>query len=70
MDHILEHKTSLNRYRKAEIRPCTALDHHAIKLNISNIRKVHQLMEAKHTTKSILHEGRNQEKKLKIPRTE
>jgi exonuclease III len=27
-DHIIRHKTSLNRYKKIEIIPCILVDHH------------------------------------------
>jgi exonuclease III len=36
IDHILDHKTSLNKYNKIEITPCTLSDHNAIKLEFNN----------------------------------
>jgi hypothetical protein len=42
IDHILGHKTSLRKYKKIEIIPCTLTDHSALKLelnNKNNIRK-------------------------------
>jgi endonuclease/exonuclease/phosphatase family metal-dependent hydrolase len=42
IDHILEHKASLNKYRKIEIITCIFSDHNAIELeynNKSNSRK-------------------------------
>ena len=38
VDHILGHKTSLNRYKKTEITPWILYDHHRLKLDFSNIR--------------------------------
>ena len=39
-DHIIGHKTGLNRYKNSEIVPCTLSDHHGIRLifnyNINN----------------------------------
>jgi hypothetical protein len=31
-DHIIGHKTGLNRYKKIEIIPCALSDHHGLKL--------------------------------------
>ena len=38
IDHIVSHKTSLNRYKKIEITPCILSDHHGLKLDINNNR--------------------------------
>ena len=38
IDHILGHKTALNKYKRIEIIPCTLSDHNAMKLEI-NCRK-------------------------------
>jgi len=35
-DHIICHKTGLNRYRKIEIIPCILSDHHALRLVFNN----------------------------------
>jgi hypothetical protein len=35
IDHIISHKTGLNRYKKIEIIPCTLLDHHRLRLVIN-----------------------------------
>jgi endonuclease/exonuclease/phosphatase (EEP) superfamily protein YafD len=35
IDHILEHKTSLSKYKKIEIIPCILSDHNALKLEIN-----------------------------------
>ena len=37
-DHMIGHKTSLNRYKKIEIIPCTLADHHRLRL-VLNINK-------------------------------
>jgi hypothetical protein len=34
--HILEHKTSLSKYKKTEIIPCILSDHNALKLELNN----------------------------------
>jgi hypothetical protein len=36
IDHIIGHKTGLNRSKKIEIIPCTLSDHHGIKLIFNN----------------------------------
>jgi hypothetical protein len=36
IDHILEKKTSLSKYKKIEIIPCILPDHNALKLEINN----------------------------------
>jgi len=36
IDHVIGHKTGLNRYRKIEIMPCVLSDHHGVKLVLSN----------------------------------
>ena len=38
-DHILGHKTSLNKYKRIDIRPCTLSDHNAMKLEINHNKK-------------------------------
>jgi exonuclease III len=32
IDHIIGHKSGLNRYKKTEIIPCTQSDHHGLRL--------------------------------------
>jgi predicted glycoside hydrolase/deacetylase ChbG (UPF0249 family) len=39
IDHILEHKGSLSKYKKIEIMSCILSDHNAIKLKINNKNK-------------------------------
>ena len=36
IDHILHHKTGLNRYQKTEIIPCIFSDHNALKLELKH----------------------------------
>jgi exonuclease III len=36
IDHILEHKASLSKYKKIEIIPCILSDHNALKPEINN----------------------------------
>lgn len=40
-DHIIGHKTSLNRYKKIEISPCILSKHHGLNLDF-NINKKQQ----------------------------
>jgi hypothetical protein len=35
-DHIISHKTGLNRQKKTEILPCTLTDHHGLRLIFNN----------------------------------
>ena len=35
-DHIIGHKTSLNRYKNIEIVPCILSDHHGLRLIFNN----------------------------------
>ena len=39
IDHILGHKTGLNRYQKTEIIPCIFSDHSALKLELNHKEK-------------------------------
>ncbi|VFV28578.1 Hypothetical predicted protein, partial [Lynx pardinus] len=39
IDHILGHKTALNKYKIIEIIPCTLADHNAMKLEIHHKKK-------------------------------
>jgi exonuclease III len=36
IDHLLEHKASLSKYKKIEIIPCILSDHNALKLELNN----------------------------------
>ena len=38
IDHIICHKTGLNRYKKIEIIPCTPSEHHGLRLIFNNTR--------------------------------
>jgi hypothetical protein len=47
-DHIIGHKTTLNRYKKIEIIPCILSDHHGLRLdfnNSKNLRKPTYIMK-------------------------
>jgi hypothetical protein len=50
-DHILGHKTCLNKYSKVEITPCILSGPHGIKLDINimmlTLQKICKLMETK-----------------------
>ena len=50
IDHILGHKTSLNKFEEIEVIPCIFSDHNAMKLEITHkkiIWKEHKYMEIK-----------------------
>jgi len=36
IDHILGHKTGLNKFKKIEVIPCTFSDHNAMKLEVNH----------------------------------
>jgi hypothetical protein len=38
-DHIIGHKTALNRYKKTEVTPCTLSDHHGVRLVLNFNKK-------------------------------
>jgi endonuclease/exonuclease/phosphatase family metal-dependent hydrolase len=38
IDHIIGHKTGLNRYKKIEIIPCTLSDHYGLRLVINSTK--------------------------------
>jgi exonuclease III len=39
IDHIIGHKTGLNRWKKIEIIPCTLSDHHGLRLVLNSNKK-------------------------------
>ena len=45
IDHIIGHKTGLNRYRKIEIIPCILSDHHGL----SMVYKTTKITQSPHT---------------------
>jgi hypothetical protein len=52
IDHIIGHKTGLNRYKKTEIIPCIPSDHHRLRLvfnNNKNNRKLIYMWKVKNT---------------------
>jgi hypothetical protein len=40
IEHIISHKTDLNRYRKIEIIPCILSDHHGLRLVFNNTKSI------------------------------
>ena len=40
IDHILVHKTGLNKYKKIEVIPCTFSDHNTVKLEVNHKKKI------------------------------
>jgi exonuclease III len=45
IDHIIGHKTGLNRYKNIEIIPCILSDHHRQRMNFNN----NTLIESQHS---------------------
>jgi exonuclease III len=43
IDHIIGHKTSLNRYKKIKIMPCIHSDHPRIRLDFKKTRKTKEI---------------------------
>ena len=64
IDHILGHRSGLNRYQKIEIIPCIFSDHNALKLELNHKKKIWQKfkhLEAKdHSAQECLGQPRNQ----------
>ena len=61
-DHMLSHKTSLNKFKKIEIISCIFSNHESMKLEINprRVGKEQKYMEAKqHATKSWMGQPRN-----------
>jgi exonuclease III len=54
LDHILEHKASLSKYKKIEIIPCILPDHNALKIELNNKKQQYktrkQLEAEQHNT--------------------
>ena len=48
IEHILGHKTALNKYKRIEIIPCTLSDHNAMKLEINHRKRFGKPPKAKH----------------------
>jgi hypothetical protein len=56
IDHILEHKASLSKYKKIEIIPCILPDHNALKLELNNKTKVKKHANSWKLNNSLLNE--------------
>ena len=67
IDHILGHKTALNKYKRIEIIPCTLSDHNTMKLEINHRRKSGKLPKARRLKNILLKNGwvNEAEKKFK-----
>jgi exonuclease III len=46
IDHIISHKTGLNRYKKIETIPCILSDHHGLRLVFNNNKNNRKLNNA------------------------
>jgi exonuclease III len=67
IDHIIGHKTGLNRYKNIEIVPCILPDHHGVRLifnNSINNRKPTFTWKLNNTllNDTLVKEGRNKER--------
>ena len=67
IDHILGHKSALNKYKKSEIIPCIFSDHNTMKLKINHKKKFGKVTNT-YRLKNILlkNEWANQEVKEEI----
>jgi hypothetical protein len=54
IDHILEHKASLNKFKKTEIILCIISDHNGIKLDVNNKRNPRKIFKHMETKKQLL----------------
>ena len=65
-DHIMGHKTSLNRYKNIEIVPCILSDHHGLRLifnnNINNGRPTFTWKPNNTLLNGYIGQGRNKER--------
>ena len=67
IDHIIGHKTSLNRYKKTEIIPSILLNHHRLRLDFNNNKNNRKLTYSCKLNNSLLNDDmiREEIKKLK-----
>ena len=62
IDHVLGHKTGLNRYQKTELIPCIFSDHNALKLELNQEEKFGKNSNTRRITTNLLkNESINQE---------
>jgi exonuclease III len=47
-DHVISHKTGLNRYKKTEIIPCILSDHHRLRMVFNNNKNYYKESTKKH----------------------
>ena len=67
IDHIIGHKTSLNRYKKIEIIPCILSEHHRLRLDLNNTKNNRKSTYSWKLNNSLLNDNlvREEIKKLK-----
>jgi hypothetical protein len=69
ISHIIDHKTTLNRYKKTEIIPCILSDHHGLRLVFNNSKNYRKPTYMGKLNNSLLDDTlvREKIKKLKTP---
>jgi exonuclease III len=55
IDHIIRHKTNLNRYKETEIIPCTLSDHYRLRLGLSDIKTKQKQKKQKKPERLLTH---------------
>jgi hypothetical protein len=65
IDHIIGHKTGLNRYKKIEIIPCILSDHHGLSLVFNNNKNNRKPTYMWKLNNALLNENLNKEEKRK-----
>ena len=61
IDHIIGHRTSLNRYKKIEILPCILSDHHGLRLVFNNNKDNKKPMYIWKLSNTLLNDSRAKE---------
>ena len=57
IDHIISHKTSLNRRKRNEIIPCILSDHYILRLELNNIKPNRKPIYSRKLNKSLLNDN-------------
>ena len=65
IDHIIVHRTGLNRFKKIEIIPCTLSDHHRLKLVFNNNKNNRKLIYTWKLNNTLLNDNMVKEEKMK-----
>jgi hypothetical protein len=66
IDHIIGHKTGLNRYKKIEIISCTLSDHHRLKLVLNTNKNNRKHIYTWKMSNTLLNDNLVKEEKEKL----